>query len=113
MENEIERKILGPKGRIPIKTQRNPRKKTAKSAMFHFVNDYHDGDEEAAKASIESYKIGSHAFKESILTTWININGMPLRMAKELFNIGAHKYTRLKDQRPKLKPGGPRANHVS
>jgi hypothetical protein len=27
MENEIERKILGPKGRIPIKTQRNPRKK--------------------------------------------------------------------------------------
>ena len=72
--------------------------------MFHFVNDYHDGDEEAAKASIESYKIGGRAFKESILTTWININGMPLRMAKELFNIGAHKYTRLKDQRPKLKP---------
>ena len=110
--DDFERKILGPKGRVPIKAQRNPRAKIEKSAMSIFIEDYHGGDEDAAKATIEAYQKGSKVLKESVLMTWIHINKMPLRLMKSLFSIGAHKYNRLKQQRQKSKPGGPRANYV-
>jgi NADH-quinone oxidoreductase subunit B len=105
-------KLSLPATDTPIKAQRNPRAKIEKTAMSIFIDDYHGGDEDAAKATIEEYQKGSKHFKESVLTTWININKMPLRLIKSLFSIGAHKYNRLKQQRQKLKPGGPRANYV-
>jgi len=108
----IRKITLGPKGRVPIKKQRNPRKTSKVSSMTKFINDFHDGDQKAAEASIFAYQNGSATFKEALLMTWIHINGLTLRIAKDIFKIGAFKYERLKTQRPKLKTGGPRGNFV-
>ena len=105
---------LGPKGSLPPKKQRNPRKPNLKSAFEKFTENYYNGNETEAKEVLTLYhNCGNEKIQESILTVQICHKSLSIRLAKKLFNIGSHKYNRIKDGRYKKKPGGYKPNFVS
>ena len=105
---------LGPKGNKPPKKQRNPRKPNLKSALEKFTDDYYNGNETEAQEVLHLYhNCGNEKIKESILTVLICHKSISIRLAKKLFNIGSHKYNRIKEGRYKKKPGGYKPNFVS
>ncbi len=105
---------LGPKGNIPSKKHRNPRKPNLKSALEKFTDDYYKGNKTEAQEVIELYhNCGNEKIQESILTVLICQKCLSIQLAKKLFNIGSHKYNRIKDGRYKKKPGGYKPNFVS
>ena len=104
---------LGPKGQMPIKAQRCPRKKSTLSSLHVFANKHHNGNQTEAQSVVEAYFNGNVKFKEALLVVYICNNGMSMRLAKEVFHIGSHRYDRIKECREKLKPGGDKPTFVS
>ena len=104
---------LGPKGQIPSKTQRRPRQKSTLLPINVFAIKHHNGNQVEAEDVVKAYFNGNEKFKEALLVVYICNNGMSMRLAKDVFHIGSHRYNRIKDCRDKQKPGGDKPNYVS
>ena len=116
-KNEIPDKYfkvkLGPKGAKPPKKRNNPRAvKDSNDDLRTFTVKFYNGDTEEVDKLLKLYREGNEKIKESLLSYVICHFGVPLRIVKTVFHIGAHKYKRIKQGLWKKKPGGNKPNFV-
>ena len=102
---------LGPKGAKPPKKQLNPRKRKTQG-LTRLITEFFDGNSDEVDSILFAYETGTPARRDSILTLLACHKKVPARLIRSIFNIGSHRFRRIKLGLTKQKPGGDKPNYV-